>query len=75
MSSSQVSVPAKQTAEDDSQSSPFPGAPFSILGESTQALRRVPDHIPAMVILIIVVEFGERFAYFGLSGPFQNYIK
>ena len=38
-------------------------------------LRRVPDRIPWVVALIIVVELGERFTYFGLSGPLQNYIK
>ncbi|KAL4795286.1 POT family-domain-containing protein [Aspergillus venezuelensis] len=38
-------------------------------------LRRVPDRIPWVVLLIIIVELGERFTYFGLSGPFQNYIK
>lgn len=38
-------------------------------------LRRVPDRIPWVVLLIIVVELGERFTYFGLSGPLQNYIK
>ncbi|KAL4894259.1 POT family-domain-containing protein [Aspergillus ambiguus] len=38
-------------------------------------LRRVPDHIPWVVLLVIIVELGERFTYFGLSGPLQNYIK
>ncbi|KAL4903097.1 hypothetical protein BDW74DRAFT_169050 [Aspergillus multicolor] len=43
------------------------------IDEST--LRRVPDRIPWVVLLVIIVELGERFTYFGLSGPFQNYIK
>ncbi|KAL2867484.1 POT family-domain-containing protein [Aspergillus lucknowensis] len=38
-------------------------------------LRRVPDRIPWIVLLVIIVELGERFTYFGLSGPLQNYIK
>jgi hypothetical protein len=38
-------------------------------------LRRIPDRIPWVVLLVIVVELGERFTYFGLSGPLQNYIK
>ncbi|KAL2850282.1 POT family-domain-containing protein [Aspergillus pseudoustus] len=42
--------------------------------EST-GLRRIPDRIPWVVLLVIIVELGERFTYFGLSGPFQNYIK
>lgn len=41
--------------------------------EST--LRRVPDRIPWVVLLILIVELGERFTYFGLSAPIQNYIK
>ncbi|KAE8356241.1 PTR2-domain-containing protein [Aspergillus coremiiformis] len=43
--------------------------------EYEPGLRRVPDRIPWVVGLIIVVELGERFTYFGLSGPLQNYIK
>ncbi|KAK7419785.1 hypothetical protein QQX98_003157 [Neonectria punicea] len=39
-----------------------------------QGLRRVPDKLPLIALLILVVELGERFAYFGLSGPIQNYI-
>jgi len=38
-------------------------------------LRRVPDSIPWVVLLILIVELGERFTYFGLSAPIQNYIK
>jgi len=40
-----------------------------------KTLRRIPDSIPWVVLLIIIVELGERFTYFGLSGPLQNYIK
>ncbi|KAH8171107.1 POT family protein [Sarocladium implicatum] len=36
------------------------------------ALRRVPDKMPKLALLILL---GERFTYFGLSGPIQNYIK
>ncbi|KAI2486114.1 PTR2-domain-containing protein [Pyrenophora tritici-repentis] len=38
-------------------------------------LRRVPDRIPWVVLLILIVELGERFTYFGLSAPIQNYVK
>ena len=38
-------------------------------------LRRVPDSLPASIWLITAVEFGERFAYFGLNGPLQNYLQ
>lgn len=37
-------------------------------------LRRVPGRIPKAALLILMVELGERFTYFGLSGPIQNYI-
>ncbi|KAJ5467138.1 hypothetical protein N7475_004890, partial [Penicillium sp. IBT 31633x] len=37
-------------------------------------LRRIPDKFPSIALLILVVELGERFTYFGLSGPIQNYI-
>ncbi|KAH7241354.1 POT family-domain-containing protein [Fusarium tricinctum] len=39
-----------------------------------QGLRRVPDKLPKVALLILAVELGERFTYFGLSGPIQNYI-
>jgi POT family proton-dependent oligopeptide transporter len=44
-------------------------------GVETSTLRRVPDRIPWVVLLILIVELGERFTYFGLSAPIQNYIK
>ncbi|KAF3914361.1 hypothetical protein AA313_de0209958 [Arthrobotrys entomopaga] len=37
-------------------------------------LRRVPDKLPWTVFLVAIVELCERFAYYGLSGPFNNYI-
>ncbi|KAL5338359.1 POT family-domain-containing protein [Aspergillus crustosus] len=43
--------------------------------DTSRGLRRVPDRIPWIVLLVIIVELGERFTYFGLSGPLQNYIK
>lgn len=45
------------------------------LGVESGTLRRVPDRIPWVVLLILIVELGERFTYFGLSAPIQNYIK
>ena len=38
-------------------------------------LRRVPDDIPIGGFLVAVVEMTERFAYYGLSAPFQNYMQ
>ncbi|KAF9931534.1 peptide transporter ptr2 [Mortierella antarctica] len=43
--------------------------------EEQSTLRRVADTIPASAWLVVVVEFCERFTYYGLSGPFQNYIQ
>lgn len=38
------------------------------------SLRKVPDSLPWSASLIAIVELCERFAYYGLSGPFQNYL-
>ncbi|KAF1937512.1 DNA repair helicase [Clathrospora elynae] len=37
-------------------------------------LPRVSDTLPYGAFLVAIVELCERFAYYGLSGPFQNYI-
>ncbi|GAA5798404.1 hypothetical protein HPULCUR_003806 [Helicostylum pulchrum] len=38
-------------------------------------LREISDKIPSTAYLVIIIEFCERFTYYGLSGPFQNYIQ
>ncbi|KAI8969198.1 POT family-domain-containing protein [Mycotypha africana] len=38
-------------------------------------LREVADDIPKAAYLVILLEFCERFTYYGLTGPFQNYIQ
>ena len=43
--------------------------------EELLTLEHVSDRIPPAVWLIVICEFCERFAFFGLSGPFQNYIQ
>lgn len=43
--------------------------------EELVTLRRVPDTIPVGGYLVAVVEMTERFAYYGLSAPFQNYMQ
>lgn len=43
--------------------------------EELTSLKHVSDQIPAAAWLIIACEFCERFAFLGLSGPFQNYIQ
>ncbi|KAI8993657.1 POT family-domain-containing protein [Pilobolus umbonatus] len=38
-------------------------------------LREVSDQLPYSAYLVIIIEFCERFTYYGLTGPFQNYIE
>jgi POT family proton-dependent oligopeptide transporter len=43
--------------------------------EELATLRRVSDKIPIAAFSVVIVELCERFAYYGLSGPFQNYLE
>jgi POT family proton-dependent oligopeptide transporter len=43
--------------------------------EDWKNLREVSDAIPLSAYLVIIIEFCERFTYYGLTGPFQNYIQ
>ncbi|KAI7901750.1 MFS peptide transporter [Cokeromyces recurvatus] len=43
--------------------------------EDYKNLREVADRIPKAAYLVILIEFCERFTYYGLTGPFQNYIE
>lgn len=40
-----------------------------------RGLRKVADSFPLSVWLIATIELCERFAYFGIVGPMQNYIQ
>jgi MFS family permease len=42
--------------------------------EDLLLLPRVADKLPYGAFLVAIVELCERFAYYGLSGPFQNYM-
>jgi len=53
------------TGEDENQ----------VSDEDRARLRKVADSLPLSVWLVTVIEFCERFTFFGLSGPFQNYIQ
>lgn len=44
-------------------------------GEEKLNLRKVPDNIPFAAFTIVIVELCERFAYYGLSGVYQNYLQ
>ncbi|ODV89516.1 hypothetical protein CANCADRAFT_32746 [Tortispora caseinolytica NRRL Y-17796] len=43
--------------------------------DELETLRRVRDKIPFSAFIVAVVELCERFTYYGVSGPFQNYIQ
>lgn len=43
--------------------------------EERRTLRKVADKLPWSAFLVAVIELCERFTYYGLSGPFQNYIE
>ncbi|KAK4693535.1 hypothetical protein P7C71_g3887, partial [Lecanoromycetidae sp. Uapishka_2] len=43
--------------------------------EERETLRKVADKLPWSAFLVAMVELCERFTYYGLSGPFQNYIQ
>lgn len=47
----------------------------TVATKSLVNLRRVADSFPLSVWLIATVELCERFAYFGIVGPMQNYIQ
>ncbi|KAJ1799343.1 peptide transporter ptr2 [Coemansia sp. RSA 2399] len=36
---------------------------------------RVGDRLPYAAIFVVLTEFCERFTYYGITGPFQNYIQ
>lgn len=43
--------------------------------EEMKKLRHVSEKIPFSCWLVAIVELAERFAYYGLSTPFQNYMQ
>lgn len=43
--------------------------------EEMLTLRRVSDSLPKAAWMVALVELGERFTYYGITGPFQNYMQ
>jgi POT family proton-dependent oligopeptide transporter len=43
--------------------------------EDYKSMREVADTLPISAYLVILIEFCERFTFYGLSGPFQNYVQ
>ncbi|KAI8365405.1 POT family-domain-containing protein [Radiomyces spectabilis] len=50
----------------------MPAAPTE---EDWKNLPEVADHVPKAAYLVLLIELCERFTYYGLTGPFQNYIQ
>lgn len=71
ISSSVLPEPSQQDADEITPLLPDSG-PFE---EETVVLRRVAGPIPFSIFLILIMECCERAAYYGLSGPLQNYIQ
>lgn len=52
------------------------GARFDTLATHTHNdLRKIADSLPSSVWVIATIELCERFAFFGIIGPMQNYIQ
>ncbi|KAF5096740.1 hypothetical protein D0Z03_001556 [Geotrichum reessii] len=43
--------------------------------EELATLRKVSDKLPWSAWSVAIVELGERFTYYGVTGPFQNYMQ
>ena len=63
--------------EEDGADSPLLSSIVDARAHDTEStkMRRVPDSIPAAMWFIVVIEACERFSYFGITGPLQNYIQ
>ncbi|KAL7272746.1 peptide transporter ptr2 [Rhizina undulata] len=76
-----LSTPREEAASEPDQPKEPPewfnveNAEAPISDSDLASLRRVSDKIPLAGYLVAVVEMTERFAYYGLSAPFQNYME
>lgn len=64
----------KELSEEDASSSASGDKVIATL-EEIKTLRHVSGSIPMRCWLVAVVELAERFSYYGLSTPFQNYMQ
>ncbi|EUC45073.1 hypothetical protein COCMIDRAFT_26661 [Bipolaris oryzae ATCC 44560] len=62
----------KQPGSSTTQAS---GIDLSDSEDGTCELRRVPDSVPVMVWIVAMAGFWERAAFWGISGPWQNYME
>ena len=58
----------------DESTALLPGQNAGSAQEDDIGLKRVSDSLPTTAWLIAIIECCERSAYFGISGPLQNYI-
>ena len=70
-----VVIEDKLAGNSSASMSSFEGADDEPTEEDRATLRKVSDKLPWSAFLVAVVELCERFTYYGLSGPFQNYIQ
>lgn len=47
----------------------------SLITSGHDDLRKISDSLPLSIWFIATIELCERFAYFGIVGPMQNYIQ
>lgn len=75
--SAELTAHGKEVANNNEDAQQL-GAPVHIgsvpTPEDLLFLPKVADTLPYGAFLVAIVELCERFAYYGLSGPFQNYI-
>ncbi|KAJ4375398.1 ATP-dependent DNA helicase chl1 [Neocucurbitaria cava] len=77
-SSAELTAHGKEAAHEDDHEERHVALPVYIgsvpTPEDLLFLPHVSDTLPPGAFLVAIVELCERFAYYGLSGPFQNYI-
>ncbi|KAJ6597790.1 POT family-domain-containing protein [Mycena vulgaris] len=54
---------------------PLPSASHPPTAEEIATLRHVGDQIPIGVWLVALIALSERFTYYGITAPFQNYMQ
>ncbi|RHZ83474.1 hypothetical protein Glove_92g42 [Diversispora epigaea] len=65
-----ISIEIKEESKNDKETKEIQPTPKEL-----KSLRKVSDKIPIAVWFIVACELCERFTYYGVSGPFQNYVQ
>lgn len=69
-----AAVKEDQTSKSDESYDVIEGKVYAS-DEEVETLRHVSGSIPLRCWLVAIVELAERFSYYGLSTPFQNYMQ